>query len=167
MGLDWTAALLPSERPSWSSASLQPLNPPSTFARPPTTTSYLPHPTNSMLRIQRKAVWYWEEPEWKVVLKLEGAASDRTQRIVKPLPTSANLQHDTSKLKQVKDIIHMKEPTKTEPADLDSPTDNQPQTDGTITDFTDSDGWSYGDNKWEKMSAKGGIGKVHIRFTCR
>jgi hypothetical protein len=27
-------------------------------------------------------------------------------------------------------------------------------------DVTDSDGWIYGDNKWENLSGKGGIGKV-------
>lgn len=163
MGLDWTAALLPSERPSWSTIGLQPSNPPSTFSLPPSATSYLPHPSNSNLRIQRKAIWRWEESEWKVVINLEGAPSDRNQRIAKPLPTSANVQQDTSKLKQMKDVLHPKE--KEGGADTEtSPHDDQCQTESCITDFTDADGWSYGDNTWEKMSARGGIGKVGTRL---
>jgi hypothetical protein len=29
---------------------------------------------------------------------------------------------------------------------------------------TDSDGWVYGDNKWEGGSSKGGLGKVLVHF---
>ncbi|KAG8765130.1 hypothetical protein FRC15_007214, partial [Serendipita sp. 397] len=35
-------------------------------------------------------------------------------------------------------------------------------------EFTDQDGWIYGDNKWENTSAKGGIGKfTRFRRWCR
>ena len=42
MGLDWTAALLPNERPSWCSPppALAPAAPPSAFALPAPTVSY-------------------------------------------------------------------------------------------------------------------------------
>lgn len=44
MGLDWTAALLPNERASWTSAppGLKPVPPPMGITLPPTTTVYLP-----------------------------------------------------------------------------------------------------------------------------
>lgn len=31
-------------------------------------------------------------------------------------------------------------------------------------DVTDAEGWTYGDNKWEGGSGKGGIGKVRLAF---
>lgn len=119
-----------------------------------------------MLRIQRRAVWHWEESEWKVVLKLEGTHSDRTQRIAKPLPSSSTVQHDTSKLKQVKEMLNPKEGKQPEASESDASHETHSPTDPSMTDFTDAEGWSYGDNKWEKMSARGGIGKVRVSIHC-
>jgi hypothetical protein len=45
--------------------------------------------------------------------------------------------------------------------DIVSPVAGQPE--GSIPEAdveTDADGWVYGDNKWESMTARGGLGKV-------
>lgn len=102
MGLDFTAALLPTERPSWCSKSLQPCSPPAAFSLPPPTTVYLPDPSvrpapqptkDSKGKSQpglkrfmkRTAAWSWEEPEWKVVVRKEGSSGNT--RVERPLPS--------------------------------------------------------------------------------
>jgi hypothetical protein len=81
MGLDWTAALLPQERPAWSSASSeQPVSPPSVFTLPPVTIAYL---QKGKGRVKRTATWRWEEEEWRVLVKREGSGTSRVER---PLP---------------------------------------------------------------------------------
>ena len=100
MGLDFTAALLPGERPSWCSRSLQPCPPPAAFSLPPPTTVYVPEPVQPSKQgkgkdanekvgkkrvMKRTAVWSWEEPEWRVVVHKEG--SNGTTRVERPLPS--------------------------------------------------------------------------------
>lgn len=75
MGLDWTAALLPGERPSWCSASQAPLPPPATFALPAQTTAFLSVDGPPDAREQRTATWEWAEPEWRVVVRRDGDLS--------------------------------------------------------------------------------------------
>ena len=76
MGLDWTAALLPGERPSWCSASQAPLPPPAAFALPASTTAYLPVGDGAPdAREQRTATWAWAEHEWRVVVRRDGEPS--------------------------------------------------------------------------------------------
>jgi len=72
MGLDWTAALLPGERPSWCSASQAPLPPPVAFALPAPTTAFLSIDGVPDAREQRMATWTWAEPEWRVVVRRDG-----------------------------------------------------------------------------------------------
>ncbi|KDQ21814.1 hypothetical protein BOTBODRAFT_169013 [Botryobasidium botryosum FD-172 SS1] len=71
MGLDWTAALLPNERPSWSSAppALHPLPPLISFTLPPPVTAYLPAPGKDSLSVKRTATWAWEDAEWGVIAR--------------------------------------------------------------------------------------------------
>ena len=75
VGLDWTAALLPNERPSWCSASQAPLAPPATFALPAPTTVFLPDDNVPDAREKRTATWAWAEAEWQVVVRRDGEAS--------------------------------------------------------------------------------------------
>ncbi len=75
MGLDWTAALLPGERPSWCSASQAALPPPAVFALPAPTTAFLPVDGAPNAREQRRATWAWAEPEWRVVVRRDGEPS--------------------------------------------------------------------------------------------
>ena len=69
VGLDWTAALLPGERPSWCSAPQAPLSPPATFALPAPTTGFLPDNNVPDARKKRTAMWAWAEAEWQVVVR--------------------------------------------------------------------------------------------------
>ncbi|EEB87195.1 hypothetical protein MPER_15556, partial [Moniliophthora perniciosa FA553] len=83
MGLDFTAALLPSERPSWSTQSGQPIQPPNLFTLPEDTVVYLRERDGK--RVKRTATWRWEEPEWKVLVRKEDGATNRVER---PLPST-------------------------------------------------------------------------------
>ncbi|KAI0268737.1 integral peroxisomal membrane peroxin-domain-containing protein [Gloeopeniophorella convolvens] len=72
MALDWTAALLPGERPSWCSASQAPLPPPAAFALPAPTTALLPVDGAPDIREQRTATWAWADSEWRVAVRRDG-----------------------------------------------------------------------------------------------
>ena len=152
MGLDWTAALLPQERPAWSTSSEEPVSPPSAFILPPPTTVYLPHEKG---RAKRTATWTWEEDEWRVLRKLEGSS---TSRIERPLPSlkeevpASRLLKAAGMMKDAKDahISHEKK-------DEEKEEEEDSESDETLTD---TDGWIYADNKWEGSSGKGGMGKV-------
>lgn len=151
MGLDWTAALLPQERPAWSTSSEEPISPPSAFILPPPTTVYLPHENG---RAKRTATWTWEEDEWRVLRKLEGSS---TSRIERPLPSlkeevpSNRLLKAAGMMKDAKDAVSIHEKKDKEKEEECSESDET---------LTDNDGWIYADNKWEGSSGKGGMGKV-------
>lgn len=159
MGLDWTAALLPGERPSWCSASQQPLSPPNAFALPNNTTTYLPDGKGG--RLKRTATWKWEEPEWRVVVH-NGSGLSRVER---PLPSLKDENHSSSRL--LKAAGKLREPSISSSSG-DSGTANADASSQDLKEIeeeplTDADGWVYGDNKWEAQSNKGGMGKVHLQ----
>lgn len=160
MGLDWTAALLPGERPSWCSAppSLHPVSPPNAFSLPEESTVFLADGKGG--REKRTATWRWEEAEWKVAVRLQGTPLTRVE---KPLPS----------LKEENPSLLAKAAAKTREAaggsggpggggdgngDKHGEDDDEAEEE---EDVTDGDGWIYGDNKWEGKSDKGsGLGKV-------
>ncbi|CDO77701.1 hypothetical protein BN946_scf184969.g52 [Trametes cinnabarina] len=177
MGLDWTAALLPGERPSWCTASQQPVAPPSAFTLPAPTTVYTLAPDGKR-RLKRTARWTWEEPEWRVVVRRDGAAT--SSRVEKPLPVPkeesaaaasasrilkaagkmrqpsmdagrADGHKDGDKAAEKEDGASTHGDLGVGPARLDAEEDDEP--------YTDPDGWVYADNKWEGPSSKGGMGK--------
>lgn len=69
MGLDWTSALLPQERPSWCDMYLNPASPPSSFTLPGETVIYLPDPRKGdpNRRVKRTAKWRWIDEDWSAV----------------------------------------------------------------------------------------------------
>ncbi|CAK5270306.1 unnamed protein product [Mycena citricolor] len=160
MGLDWTAALLPGERPSWCTHSQAPVSPPSAFLLPDNTTIVLPHPDGKG-RIKRCARWSWEEDEWRVLIRREGASGP--SRVEKPLPSEK--EENAGLL--AKAAAKMREPSTHPPPSEDhshSETDKTSASEEEEEELTtDEDGWVYEDNKWEKPSAKGGMGK-YTRF---
>jgi Integral peroxisomal membrane peroxin len=180
MGLDWTAALLPGERPSWCSASQAPLSPPGAFGLPEPTTTCTPHPSDPTKKIKRTAEWYWEEPEWRVLVKKEGTTLSRVER---PVPTETMEDEDaagssaTSKagsrlLKAASSKFAGKDSLSLHRRDSSATSTSHPDTtaqeveEGAEEDtegYTDPDGWIFGDNKWESKSNKGGMGKVSGR----
>ncbi|KAJ6607777.1 integral peroxisomal membrane peroxin-domain-containing protein [Mycena sp. CBHHK59/15] len=158
MGLDWTAALLPQERPSWCSKTQNAVAPPNAFVLPDDTTLYLP-PQDGKPRLKRCAKWAWEEHEWRVIVRKEGAPA--VSRVEKPLPTDKEdsppglLTKAAAKMRDSSSV-----PSPDDPDPDKAPADPEEDEEELVTD---EDGWVYGDNKWEKQSAKGGMGK-YTRF---
>ncbi|KAF9051007.1 hypothetical protein BDZ89DRAFT_1056904 [Hymenopellis radicata] len=129
MGIDWTAALLPNERPSWCSSSLLPVQPPAAFALPPG--------------------WVWEEPEWSVIVHTEeGTAATREVRSL-PSEDEGLLAKAAGRVKHERSATLL----------FDDPKPNEEDEDETEEELTDADGWVYADNKWEAKGPRGGIGK--------
>ncbi|KAH0827602.1 integral peroxisomal membrane peroxin-domain-containing protein [Lanmaoa asiatica] len=165
VGLDWTAALLPGERPSWCSASQVPLPPPSTFSLPSPTASFVPVGKHG--RAKRIARWTWEEPEWRVVIRKEG--HDGLWRIEKTPTKDKDTPDDTGTAARILRPARGRDSSRT--GSSESPErDKKPPYDHHLQDpyvtpaheddiLTDPEGWVYGDNKWEGASCKGGMGK--------
>lgn len=157
MGLDWTAALLPAERPSWCSAAQQPMSPPNSFTLPESTTVCLPDGKGGKLK--RTATWRWEEPEWRVIVHKERNTVSRVER---PLPTLKDDNQNNSLLLKAAGRLRngsQSDSNKAAAAD-DRVSEDVPEPDEEV--LTDSDGWVYTDNTWENQSNKGGMGKVSV-----
>lgn len=151
MGLDWTAALLPGERPSWCSPALHPVSPPNAFTLPDPTTIYLPS-KDGKSRIKRTAVWKWLEPEWTLLVRKEGSSLSRIPCTPPPVdePTSLNPSSSSGTGTRL---------LKAAASKFKESSSSDPEEDATGP-LTDPDGWVYGDNKWEGQSHRGGLGKV-------
>ena len=61
IGLEWTQALLPNERPSWSDPVHLASSPPGAFVLPASTTV-----TSAPEGVKRTFVWKWLDPEWRI-----------------------------------------------------------------------------------------------------
>lgn len=152
MGLDWTAALLPQERPAWSTTSEEPVTPPSAFVLPPPTAVYLPHEKG---RTKHTATWTWEEDEWRVLRKLEGSSTSRVER---PLPSLKDEAPSNRLLKAAGMVKDARDPAHLSHEDKGKGNEGEEQ-DEAGEPLTDADGWIYADNKWEGSSEKGSMGK--------
>lgn len=166
MGLDWTAALLPNERPSWCGPApgLAPVPPPSAFALPEPSASFISDGRGGRLR--RTAVWTWEEPEWKVILRREGDTV--SGREVRSVPAQREDGSAAQRLRKLMDAGAASVGTSgvtgspsTSTVDL-KPEKEEKEEVQVEDEVTDADGWVYGDNKWENRSAKGGMGKASL-----
>jgi len=169
MGLDWTAALLPGERPSWCSGSQLPVAPPSAFTLPSSTTVYM---TEGKTRMKRTATWKWEEEEWRVLVCKEGGGG--LTRIERPVPKGDDLAAGAGANRILKAAGKMSRASISgaEGEDSELGGGGRVERTGSVGNttgvkaaevdeevFTDVDGWVYGDNKWEHGSSKGGMGK--------
>jgi hypothetical protein len=163
MGLDWTAALLPAERPSWCSRSLLPIPPPNAFTLPENTTIYLPDAKGN--RTRRTAVWKWEEPEWRVLVRKDGSGLGLT-RVERPLSTVKDEAQNTSRFLKAAtrrgSVVGSEIPKNTASDEDYVAPDSEETADEDL--LTDPDGWVYGDNKWENQSNRGVMGKVSFFF---
>ncbi|KAF9484475.1 hypothetical protein BDN70DRAFT_825564 [Pholiota conissans] len=165
MALDWTAALLPGERPSWCSASQQPLSPPNAFNLPENTTVILSDEKGG--RIKRTATWRWEEPEWRVIVRKDGGTPSRVERPLPNLkeetPNSSRLLKAAGRLRDSSAGLSVNtslDPNKNISGSIDiDRTTEGPKENTDEEKLTDADGWVYGDNKWEAQSNRGGLGK--------
>ena len=239
MGLDWTSALLPQERPSWCDNHLQPVSPPASYTLPAPSAIVLPNPTKAdpKGRVKRIATWQWLDDDWSIVRAGQGPgtvsgsaaipssileddglggfnlpisarpvsssglgtsptngaledslgspAGTRTQSIAEqaftkglerlkartgtttaparpqsmtlpsPRRTSEEFQRGRKGSQASDDLSVVNEAAQTGapiPLETIAPRD----------EATDADGWVYGDNKWENMSTRGGLGKVRL-----
>lgn len=159
MGLDWTAALLPGERPSWCSAAQHAVSPPNAFTLPEPTTVYLSD--GRAARVKRTATWEWEEPEWRVLVRRDGGELNRVER---PLPSGKEEISNGSRL--LKAAGKVKESSVSGSGDGENVAQHAQLPNEEDHNTTDADGWVYGDNKWEGLNSKGGMGKVsHLYST--
>ncbi|KAF7315309.1 Peroxin/Ferlin domain-containing protein [Mycena indigotica] len=158
LGLEFTAALLPAERPSWCSKSQQAVAPPNAFVLPEDTTIFLPD-KDGKGRVKRRATWSWEENEWRVIVRREGSPS--LTRVERALPSDKEENPGLLMKAAVKMRESNSQSSLTEEPEGEKPAvEDQEEEEDWVTD---EDGWIYGDNKWEKLSAKGGMGK-YTRF---
>ncbi|UZJ55231.1 hypothetical protein CBS101457_004551 [Exobasidium rhododendri] len=169
MGLDWTAALLPQERPSWADESNNPVSPPSSFSLPPVKTTLKPAPTSSNPNAYTKRMvrWQWVDAEW-IVAGREGNAellgsnnkNRRASSTSSSTLTSGTLfsNSTTGTTSPAAEVVDGEDVARMSNASLagELPSDLQ------WLDV-DSEGWQYGDNSWEKMSRKGGLGRYTRR----
>jgi hypothetical protein len=86
MGLDWTSALLPQERPSWCDSHLLPVSPPASFPLPAPSSIILPSPTKSEQngRVKRIAEWKWLDEDWSIVRAGPGLVNANTAAVSSP-----------------------------------------------------------------------------------
>lgn len=93
MGLDWTSALLPQERPSWCDSHLLPVSPPASFPLPSSSSIVLPHPTKTDPdgRVRRVAEWKWLDDDWSVVRA--GPGLGNLTMPIAPSPTIPDDEH--------------------------------------------------------------------------
>ncbi|GAA5989645.1 hypothetical protein JCM10908_000569 [Rhodotorula pacifica] len=204
VGLDWTQALLPGERASWTDADSNPANPPAAFVLPQPSVTYVPSPTKAdpNSRLKKTTEWRWIEPEWHV---LRSSAST----VVLPVgvPGSPNPTAETASASGQAGSSAASPPSPTIPRILGvsvpslagatssssssgsqppmsafsalasslSPTSNPTYTTPASAGLAwhesnlfsnwqvDDEGWQYGDNHFEKMGPRGGLGKYTRR----
>ncbi|KDQ27867.1 hypothetical protein PLEOSDRAFT_1065207 [Pleurotus ostreatus PC15] len=181
MGLDWTAALLPSERPSWSTTSLLPIAPPASFSLPEDTISVIELPDNGgkgkgmkgkKRVLKRTAKWRWDEAEWKILVRREDK-DDKVERVDCPLPIVKEEMEQqsqiatSSSLNSIVSASNASGSTTTRQSNTSEPSSSAsspsiPPTSSPQIPHTDPSGWIYTDNKWESPPSsthKGGLGK--------
>ncbi|SPO23042.1 related to integral peroxisomal membrane protein [Ustilago trichophora] len=186
VGLDWTAALLPQERPSWSDESNNPVSPPSSFSLPATKIMLTPAPTpdDPKAFTRRTIKWQWVDPEWSIAgvssrgyypssTVYKGSAKEAAIK-------SANAVGDKDALAEAKQgylgdaLNKIRARTsggtgareKDEDAamgDVGTTAHRVNGEDGEEVWDVDTEGWQYGDNAWEKMSKKSGMGRYTRR----
>ncbi|GAA5960728.1 hypothetical protein JCM3765_007307 [Sporobolomyces pararoseus] len=188
VGLDWTHALLPGERASWTDPSSNPSNPPSSFNLPQPQITYIPSPTSTdpLSRLKKTTSWRWIDPEWKVLrqslpfvtLPVSPALPPTSAGESPPSPTITTTTTNNSSSSSIfsslpsppanllsnslssSSVLPHSSPTSfSSPASLISDPHSKMFENWSV----DGEGWQYGDNHFEKMGPKGGLGKYTRR----
>ncbi|KAK4702722.1 ATP-dependent RNA helicase DDX5/DBP2, partial [Phenoliferia sp. Uapishka_3] len=137
--------------------SLYPSSPPASFTLPPPSITYTPSPTRSdpSSRIKLTTEWKWLDPEWKV------QRSTTTPRFnSSPLLPQAPSLTPSSSSKALSPSSSSNQTT--QPQSLLIPAVDADE--AIFKDWVvDEEGWQYGDNHFEKMGPKGGLGKYTRR----
>ncbi|GAA5861696.1 hypothetical protein JCM3774_002674 [Rhodotorula dairenensis] len=204
VGLDWTQALLPGERASWTDADSNPANPPSAFVLPQASVTYIPSPTKAdpYSRLKKTIEWRWIEPEWHV---LRSSASTVALPVTVPAAPKPNSDAPAATGQAgsvasppsptIPRILGVSVPSLTGATSSSSsgsgaqppmsafsalasslspssnPTYTTPASAGLAWHESnlfanwqvDDEGWQYGDNHFEKMGPRGGLGKYTRR----
>ena len=149
--------------PNRSDESNNPVSPPSSFSLPPAKNTLKHAPTSSHPKayVKRMVRWQWIDAEWSVAGREGGPEARGTQKSRRE-STSSTATSGT----------------------LFSNSTNSGTTDATAGGDTkrlsgggpagelpadiqwldvDSEGWQYGDNSWDRMSRKGGLGRYTRR----
>ncbi len=177
VGLDWTAALLPQERPSWSDESNSPVSPPSSFSLPATKIMLTPAPTpqDPKAFTRRTIKWAWVDAEWSIAgvssrgyypsSVYKGSAKDAAIHSAHALGDKDAL--NAAKQGYLGDALNRirartdKDKDKEDVGDVGTTVH---RVDGSEEEWdVDADGWQYGDNAWDKMSNKSGMGRYTRR----
>jgi hypothetical protein len=158
MGLDWTAALLPQERPSWADESNNPVSPPSSFSLPAPKVTLKQSDAKKNRYTKRMVRWQWIDPEWTV------AGRDVVSGTATAASTSnsgffARRASTTSAVSAMSDSASAEARSG---GGAGAASSNELLSDPSWLDV-DAEGWQYGDNGWEKMSKKAGLGRYTRR----
>lgn len=151
IGLDWTAALLPQERPSWSDSECQAVAPPASFSLPAASRVATPSSRTPGHDDVRTAVWRWVDSEWHVAGIATITSSSYTPKEEMQASEAQRLS-ETITAKQDEpvvppELLHVARPASEPGVSLD----------------VDAEGWQYGDNTWEKLSKQSGMGRYTRR----
>ncbi|GAA99331.1 uncharacterized protein L969DRAFT_48177 [Mixia osmundae IAM 14324] len=183
VGLDWTHALLPNERPSWSDAHDAAVSPPASFMLPAPTVSYVASPTRQdpESHLKHTVEWKWLDPEWTIKAASKHAASSSVEsapssgwRSVLRRGSDAKAGQQDSAASTLKAAIPGKasDPDsikKNDEADKDAEeAAHQHPIGAHVEDHqahwdVDHQGWQYGDNAWAKLSSDAGMGRYTRR----
>ena len=148
IGLDWTAALLPQERPSWSDSDNAAVAPPASFALPRSTSVLLPSSHTTGKSDRRTSEWRWVDTEWRVA-GVVGVSSSTYTPAASTTATEAQ-REEASQREHVEvpdEVRRYARPADMPPASMD----------------VDAEGWQYGDNAWDKFSKQNGMGRYTRR----
>ncbi|TNY20908.1 integral peroxisomal membrane peroxin-domain-containing protein [Rhodotorula diobovata] len=186
VGLDWTHALLPGERASWTDPDNNPANPPASFVLPPPSVAYVASPTKAdpHSRLKKTTEWRWLDPEWHVLRSAVAAGgtvsppSPTFSRTLGQIAASAvtGSSHSSSTSLSTSPSLsllssHSLSSQKQQQQAPSSPSFVSPtSTDLSYADSplfaawsVDDEGWQYGDNHFDKMGPRGGLGKYTRR----
>ena len=117
--------------------------------------------------MRRTAIWKWEEPEWRVLVRRDGNSFGLT-RVERPLSTVTDENPNNNRFIKAASgrggLSGSEIPKNTSGnADEDYVAPDSEET-ADEDPLTDPDGWVYGDNKWENQSNRGVMGKVGVFF---
>ncbi|GAC96403.1 peroxin 23 [Pseudozyma hubeiensis SY62] len=179
VGLDWTAALLPQERPSWSDEANNPVSPPASFSLPATKIMLTPAPTAADPKAftRRTIKWQWVDPEWSIAgvssrgyypssAVYKGSAKEAAIKSASALGdkeavAAAKQGYLGDALSRIRARTSGKE--EEEVGDVGTTAHRVGGEGGEEEWDVDAEGWQYGDNAWDKMSRKSGMGRYTRR----
>lgn len=182
IGLDWTAALLPQERPSWSDSDNEAVAPPASFSLPRSTCVMMPSSRVPGKQDCRTSEWRWVDTEWHVAgVQTITSETYKPAERAEPAPTEAErvsteLASKTAATAERMEARREKEALAELAASASAATTTVPETlpaeirryarmatEPGVSMDVDVDGWQYGDNAWDKLSKQNGMGRYTRR----